>query len=63
MHFIEKLRTNEYDEEIAMVVAQALAKSRGMTSPFPDAWTPGSLYDQIYTEACRVVAALRKMSN
>lgn len=48
-----------FDEEDAIVVARALAKSRGLKIDFKSAYMPDSTEDRIYTEALRVVAALK----
>lgn len=61
MHFMTKMRSDEYDEEVAMVVANSLALSRGVF--MPETWAPGSIYDEIHSEALRVIVALRKWSN
>lgn len=50
-----------FDEDDVIVVADALAKCRGLQIEFgiPFAFAPGSVQDKIYTDARRVVAAFR----
>ena len=48
-----------FDEDDVMIVAKAMAKSRRFIIDFDSPFPPDSTQDQIYTEALRVVAALR----
>jgi len=48
-----------FDEDDAILAANALAKSRGLTIDFDVPFAPDSTADKIYTEALRVVAAFR----
>lgn len=49
-----------FDEDDAVMVAQAMAKSRGMGElDFNKPYAPDSTIDRIMTEALRVVAAFR----
>lgn len=49
-----------FDEDDAVMVAQAMAKSRGMGEvDFYKPYAPGSTLDNIKVEALRVVAAFR----
>lgn len=48
-----------FDTEDVEVVAAAMAKSRGLKIDFTKAYGPDTIEDNIHTEACRVVAALR----
>jgi len=47
------------DESDAVIVANAMARSRGLSYDFEKGFGPGSAEDKIYSEALRVVAALR----
>ena len=49
-----------FDEDDAMMVAKAMAKSRGMSLNFDRPWAPDSVEDQVHREALRVVAAFRE---
>lgn len=46
------------DEDDALIVAKAMAKSRGMSCNFDRPYAPDSVEDKIYHEALRVVTAL-----
>ncbi len=48
-----------FNEDDVIVVAKALAKSRGVTHNFVDPFPVKSDVSDIYSEALRVVAALR----
>ena len=48
-----------FNEDDVIVVAKALGKSRGVEHNFVDPFTVKSAVSDIYSEALRVVAALR----
>jgi hypothetical protein len=48
-----------FDEDDAVIVAKAMAKSRGLVLDFERPFSPDSAQDRIHTEALRVVAALK----
>lgn len=48
-----------FDEDDAMIVARAMAKSRHLVLDFDNPFAVDSAQDRIYTEALRVIAALK----
>ena len=52
----------QFTEDDVITVANALAKSRRLTLDFEKPFAPYSTEDEVYTEASRVVAALRVTS-
>ena len=50
----------QFDEDDALLVAEAMAKSRRLVLDFRKPFPPDSAQDRIYTEALRIVAALRE---
>lgn len=49
-----------FNEDDAEMVAEVLAKERGMTWDSTKPYPPKSMQDDIYTTALRVVAAFRR---
>lgn len=48
-----------FDEDDAILVAETMGKSRGMSCDFSRPYAPDSVEDKIMREALRVIAALR----
>lgn len=48
-----------FDEKDAMIVAKAMAKSRKLVLDFDRPYAPDTAQDRIFTEALRVIAALK----
>lgn len=46
------------DEDDALIVAKAMARSRNLVLDFDSPWGVDSPQDRVYTEALRVIAAL-----